>query len=215
MTYLEAINSVLRRLREDQANTALESSYSALIGDLVNDAKRIVEQSWNWSSLRNDIVFNTVSGTSEYSLTGAQMNAVIKSAINMGSQSFMQYQSKQYFDNLYYNQTPAEGLPQDYTFIGTDSSDNLKIKLYPIPNSIETLRFAVTAPQADLTADATKIKVPHNPIVQLAYAMALRERGETGGQSAAEQFAVASTALSDAIAIDANRFPEETTYMVV
>lgn len=215
MTYLEAINSVLRRLREDQANTALESSYSALIGDLVNDAKRIVEQSWNWSSLRNDIVFNTVSGTSEYSLTGAQMNAVIKSAINMGSQSFMQYQSKQYFDNLYYNQTPAEGLPQDYTFIGTDSSDNLKIKLYPIPNSIETLRFAVTAPQADLTADAIKIKVPHNPIVQLAYAMALRERGETGGQSAAEQFAVAATALSDAIAIDANRFPEETTYMVV
>ena len=117
MTYLEAINSVLRRLREDQANTALESSYSALIGDLVNDAKRIVEQSWNWSSLRNDIVFNTVSGTSEYSLTCAQMNAVIKSAINMGSQYIMQYQSKQYFDNLYYNQTPAEGLPTDFKLL--------------------------------------------------------------------------------------------------
>ena len=45
--------------------------------------------------------------------------------------------------------------------------------------------------------------------------MALRERGETGGQSAAEQFAVAQTALADAISIDANRYPEETTYMVV
>ena len=49
----------------------------------------------------------------------------------------------------------------------------------------------------------------------MAFAMALRERGETGGQSAAEQFAVASTALSDAIAIDANRYPDETTFMVV
>jgi hypothetical protein len=35
MTYLEAINSVLRRLREDEVATALESSYSALIGDFV------------------------------------------------------------------------------------------------------------------------------------------------------------------------------------
>jgi hypothetical protein len=55
-------------------------------------------------------------------------------------------------------------------------------------------------PKALLEADATKINVPHQPIVQMAFAMALRERGETGGQSAAEQFAVASTALSDAIA---------------
>ena len=45
MTYLEAINSVLRRLREDEVSNALESSYSALIGDFVNDAKRTVENS--------------------------------------------------------------------------------------------------------------------------------------------------------------------------
>ena len=44
--------------------------------------------------------------------------------------------------------------------------------------------------------------------------MALRERGETGGQSAAEQFAVASTALSDAISFDANRYPSELTFVV-
>jgi hypothetical protein len=44
--------------------------------------------------------------------------------------------------------------------------------------------------------------------------MALRERGETGGQSAAEQFAVASTALSDAVAFDANKYPSEITFMV-
>ena len=102
-----------------------------------------------------------------------------------------------------------------YTVTGVDSNDDLKVKVYPRPDGVYSLRFDLARPQGIITADATKIKVPYNPVVQMAYAMALRERGETGGQSAAEQFAVASTALSDAIAIDANRFPDETTFMVV
>jgi len=215
MTYLEAINGVLRRLREDEVATALESSYSALIGDFVNDAKNLVEEAWNWSSLRSTIAFNTVIGTSEYSLTGSGMDAVVKHALNDTKNSFINYKTKAYFDNVYYNNTPAAGSPECYTFIGTDDSDDLKIKVYPDPNAIEALRFDMATPQAELTADATKIKAPNRPIVQYAFAMALRERGETGGQSAAEQFAVASNALADAISIDANRFPEDLTYMVV
>ena len=92
---------------------------------------------------------------------------------------------------------------------------DLKVKVYPQPDGIYNLRFDMAKPQGLITADATKIKVPHNPVIQMAFAMALRERGETGGQSAAEQFAIASTALSDAIAIDANRYPDETTFMAV
>ena len=48
--------------------------------------------------------------------------------------------------------------------------------------------------------------------MQMAFGMALRERGETGGQSAAEQFGVANAALNDAIAIDANRYQDEMYY---
>tara|TARA_R110000744_G_scaffold136799_3_gene246916 strand:- start:1772 stop:2419 length:648 start_codon:yes stop_codon:yes gene_type:complete len=215
MTYLEAVNSVLRRLREDQADTLLETSYSALIGDFVNDAKKIVEESWNWSSLRSQLEIPTISGTTDYTLTGFKMNAVIKRALNDTANAFISYETKAYFDEWYYNNTPASGTPANYTFIGTDANDDIKIRLYPKPDSIQTLRFDIAAPQEDLSADATQIKAPHYPIIQLAYGMALRERGETGGQSAAEQFAVAQTALADAISIDANRYPEETTYMVV
>lgn len=215
MTYLEAINNVLRRLREDEAATALESSYSALIGDFVNDAKKIVEDSWNWSSLRGLTEITTTAGVSEYSLSGIGMNGVIKHAINDTSNNVMTYQTKAYFDEMYYNQTPASGSPRYYTFVGTDANDDLKLKLFPQPEGIYTLKFEVASPQNLLSEDATQLKVPAHPVVQLALAMALRERGETGGQSAAEQFAVASTALSDAIAIDANRYPEETTYMVI
>lgn len=215
MTYLEAINSVLRRLREDEVETAQESSYSALIGDFVNDARRIVENSWNWSALRDTIAVTTSSGVSEYSLTGSGQSAVIKNMINETSKSFMELRTKGFFDNVYYLQDVVSGSPVYYYISGVDSSDDLKVKVYPQPNAIFTIRVEAAIPQGLIEGDSVKVKVPHNPVVQLAYAMALRERGETGGQSAVEQFAVAQTALSDAIAIDANRFPDETMFMVV
>ena len=41
MTYLQLVNSVLRRLRENEVDTVPETSYSVLIGDFVNDAKQL------------------------------------------------------------------------------------------------------------------------------------------------------------------------------
>jgi hypothetical protein len=49
MTYLEAVNSVLRRLREREVLSVSESAYSKLIGDFVNDARNEVETAWGWS----------------------------------------------------------------------------------------------------------------------------------------------------------------------
>ena len=215
MTYLNLINNVLRRLREDEVSTVNETTYSTLIGDLVNDAKKIVENSFDWTALRDTITVATSNGTSEYSITGSGDLAVIKDVINTTSKKFIYQRSKSYFNNVYYNQATLSGSPDYYTFIGTDASGDLKVKLYPQPDAVYSLRFDVVVPQADLSNDADVLSVPTNPVLQLAYAMALRERGETGGQSAAEQFAVASTALSDAIAFDANRYPTEMTFVVV
>jgi hypothetical protein len=39
MTYLNLVNNVLRRLREDEVSNVSESTYSAMVGDYVNDAK--------------------------------------------------------------------------------------------------------------------------------------------------------------------------------
>jgi len=215
MTYLEAINNVLRRLREDEVSTTQETSYSGLIGDLVNDAKKLVEDSWTWSALRSTIEVPTVIGQAEYSLTGSGQSAVIKQAMSSSGYGFLTLNTVPYFDNLYFNQTPASAVPTDYIVSGVDDNDDLKVKVYPQPDAVYTLRFDIAAPQTLLTADATKIKVPYHPVVQMAYAMALRERGETGGQSAAEQFAIADTVLSDAIAFDANKYGEDTTYVAV
>jgi len=50
------------------------------------------------------------------------------------------------------------------------------------------------------------------PVMHLAIALLARERGETGGTSAPEYFAIADRYLSDAIALDAQKHPEETIF---
>jgi hypothetical protein len=214
MTYLDLINNVLRRLREDTVDTVNSTTYSSLIGDLVNDAKKIVENSFDWTALRDTIVVNTVDGTNEYSLTGVGDLAVVKDVMNTTAKKFMHQRSQSFFNNVNYNTSPVSGSPDYFTFVGIDSNQDLTVQLYPNPDAAYTIRFDVSVPQADLSTDSDRLSVPVNPVIQLAYAMALRERGETGGQSAAEQFAVASTALSDAISFDANRYPSELTFVV-
>ena len=70
MTYLELVNEVLRRLREDTVTTVSQTTYSTMIGDIVNDAKTAVESAWDWSALRGTISFNTTADDATYSLSG-------------------------------------------------------------------------------------------------------------------------------------------------
>ena len=46
MTYLDIVNNVLRRMREDEVSSIAETTYSKMVGDFVNDAKGIIETSW-------------------------------------------------------------------------------------------------------------------------------------------------------------------------
>jgi len=209
MTYLDLINAILRRLRETVVTTASETDYSALIGELINDAKKTVENSHEWTSQRSTISFPTVVGQSLYSLTGAKINSLVKRGMNDTTNQYLVQRNAIYFEQETILATAASGSPTDFFIDGVDTNGALRVSVHPTPSAIETLKFVCVIPQEKLEADATTILVPDNPVIQLAYAMALRERGETGGQSAAEQFIVAQGALADAIAIDANRQPGE------
>ncbi len=81
-TYLQAVNDVLVRLREEEVSTVTETSYSSLIGKFVNDAKRQIEDSYEWNILGTTIVVSTVAGTSSYSLTGAGQKFRVQDVIN-------------------------------------------------------------------------------------------------------------------------------------
>ena len=73
MTYLQAVNKVLKRLRENTVSSVDETLYSRLVGEFVNDANRMVEDAWDWSSLRETKVVTTVVGQpTTVSLTSVQ-----------------------------------------------------------------------------------------------------------------------------------------------
>jgi len=212
MTYKDLVNNVLRRLRETEVSSVQTNSYSKLIGDLVNDAKDLVENSWDWSALRTTLTITTTSGVFNYSLTGSQNNIKELNVLNDTSNLPMIYQTNNWFDSQFLLGNPVSGAPVYYTYNGVDTDGDTLIDIYPKPDGVYSLRFNCALRNGDLSADTDTIKIPAMPVVHLAVAFAARERGETGGTSTQEYFAMANKYLSDAIAMDAARHPEETIF---
>jgi len=215
MTYLNIMNNVLRRLREEEVNSVNDSTYSKMAGDFINDAKTIVEEAADWSALRTTIVINTVADENTYSLTGCGDNVKVMSALNNTQNCFMEYQSKDWFNNRLYISDEVSSAPQYYTYHGLDANGDTQFLVNPKPDGVYSLRFDVVKRQADLTSDATNLLVPEKPVIHLAVALLARERGETGGTSTVEYFAIADKYLSDAIAIDAAKHPEEMIFRTI
>jgi hypothetical protein len=214
-TYLTIVNDVMRRMREDTVSSVATSTYSTMIGDFVNDAKDIVEQAWNWTALRSSISINTTQSTYNYSLTGSSDRFTDLGAYNTTTPLRLLPRPSQWLDKEQQTNTAPEGTPAYYTFRGVDASGDLTVDVHPVPDGVYALKFNGVLPQATLSANADILSVPVQPVRQLALAMAVRERGETGGISAQEHFALAEQYLSDAIAYDATLNGEETVWRPV
>lgn len=214
MTYLQLVNSVLRRMRENEVTSFENStdSYVKLIGEFVNDARRIVEDAWDWSALRKTITVTTSNTEFSYSITGTNNSFKLLDVINDTSNFFMRPASSSWMNNAYLIQEPISGSPEYYSWNGVDASGNALVDVYPKPDQAYTLRFNIVDRGDPFTADADKLVVPSAPVIQYAVALASRERGETGGTSAQELFSLADTTLADAVAFDAARFPSETVW---
>jgi len=213
-TYLSLMNSVLRRLREEEVADVTETAYSKMVGDYINDAKSLVQDSHDWSTLRKTVVVPTVENTTEYSLTGAGERVKLYSAINDTSNFFMHYETPNWFSNAYYISGEVSGTPDSYTFSGVDSNADTKVRVYPKPSGVFSLRFDVCSREPDLAIDADTTVLPAMAIIHNAVALLARERGETGGTTTQDYFIIADKHLSDAIAQDAYKNPEEFIYTV-
>ena len=215
MTYLELINDVLVRLRETTVSTVTETSYSTLIGKFVNDAKRQVEDAYAWNVLGTTITLSTTSGTYQYALTGSgqkfQVIDVLNVTSNIGMKNidFASMNRKQNFS------TPVSGIPYEFCFDGIDGSYDTKVTIYPRPDGVYSIPFSLTVPQATLTSDSTVVLVADTLVAQNAYARALVERGEDGGLSSSEAYQLYKSMLSDYIALEGTRYPENQEFVAV
>jgi hypothetical protein len=216
MTYLQIVNSILVRLREPTVSTVGLDAYSTLIGKFVNDAKRQVEDAYDWNALGQELTLTTASGTYVYSLTGAgQKFRVSSDPLNTTSNTIMRnisvsdMRQKQNFTPIVTN------IPSEYCFEGVDGNGDAQVQLYGRPDGVYTIKFFLTIPQATLASDGTSVLVPDVLVEQNAYARALVERGEDGGLSSSEAYNLYRSMLADYISLEATRFPETQEFVPV
>lgn len=210
MTYLDIVNSVMIRLREREVSAVTENSYSKLIGQFVNDAKRQVEDAWNWNALRKTLTATTQADVFNYELNTTGSRFRMLDVINDTANFFMEPRSSTWFNDAFLNSVTAEtGEPRYYNINGISADGDTQVDIFPIPSGVYTIRFNVVDPQDNLTNDSDTLLVPTEPVILGAYARAVAERGEDGGIAAQEATALAATSLSDHIALDANRFGDE------
>jgi hypothetical protein len=234
MTYLEAVNSVLRRLREDTVTTVSENDYSALVGEFVNDAKRVVEDAWSWSTLLRYVDLPVVAGVAgtydleDYTTEDAeQFNERARLYVSSETGEHLAYCVSDNrersidvitrpvnFVNRQAAATDTTGGQITAIIVGTHAGaasgySRLRFTTDPaISDTDETLRLYVINPQNALTSDSATILVPSDPVVQIAYLYTLYERGEELGEMLTLTTNKADLALADAIMHDSSMTAE-------
>jgi hypothetical protein len=186
-----------------------------MIGQFVNDSKRQVEDAYNWNALTETLTADTTADVFNYVLTGSGQRFRVIDVLNDTSNTFLKLAATQWMDQQFLLTTPQKGSPQYYNFNGVNSSGDTQVDLYPIPNGVYNVRFNIIRPQVPLTSDSTSVLVPHEPIVFLAYARALAERGEDGGLASNEAYQLYLQSLADAIALESGRYLEEQEWIAI
>ena len=210
MNYIDLVKDVLVRLRESDDITAVtDTPYAKLIGKYVNDAKRFVEDSYQWNALSETLTVTTANDLFNYVMTGSGQRFKVIDVINSEGDLFLEYVPFHTMNNWFLNQSPQKGTPMYYNFNGVDSNGDTQVDVYPVPDGIHNIYFNIYKPQAELSADADELKVPAQPVILQAYAMAVAERGEDAGITASEAFALARESLADHIAIENGRYRDE------
>lgn len=215
MTYLEAVNQVLQRLREDTVTdvTGLDDPVAEMVTALVNDAKQLVENAHTWNALRDEWSITTAADDALYSLTNAgnygKIELIVKDdGVELLEEPLRAIRKRQ-------AASPANSKPKYYAVNGVDASGDIQLQLYPKPDNVYNYTVYGFKRQAELSSASDVLLVPVKPVVYYALAMAARERGEVGGQTAAELFALANVYLSDAIAWDASLNDQDNVWMTV
>jgi hypothetical protein len=208
-TYLDIVNNVLRRLREPVVSSVNDTEYSAMIGVMINDAKREVEDAYDWNALTDTLTAVTSDAVFNYVLTGSRTRFRVMDVLNDTSDFNLRYAPSTWMNRQYLLTDTQKGEPLYYNFNGVDSNGDTQVDMYPIPDGVYNIRFNLVIPQADLVVDNTRILVPDHLVSMLTYSKAIAERGEDSGLLSSEAYQMYRLALADAVAIERNHYNEE------
>ena len=214
-TFLQAVNDVLIRLREEEVETVNETAYSKFIGKLVNDAKRSVEDANRWTALGDTLTASTTADIFNYVLVGAGQRFKVLNVFGDDADYFLTQQTSDFMTQNLLKNSVQKGRPDFYNFNGVDNNGDTQVDLFPVPNGVYTIRFNLYIPQPTLTSDSTIIKVPSEPVILGAYARAVAQRGEDGGLASADAYSLYRSSLADAVALDNGHFVDTQVWQSV
>lgn len=212
LTFLQVVNRVLTKLRQDTVTTfSGVGDYILLVAALVNEAVEEVDAAWDWSYERTIYTFVTEENEDTYALVGSGHEISIESVYNETDGNVIygplantiKDQEILYTDGYYWD------------IVGQDTNGNVKMRLLNNVAAGKTIKVYARQKQRylDVSTDAnTYIKGPLRPIVALAYAKAIAERGEDGGQGYNFAMAEYQKALSDTISRDEKLGHRNTTW---
>lgn len=207
ITALDIVNRVLVRLREDTVMNITDTAYSTMLFGFLNDAKREVEDAFNWDSLLVTLDLDTAASQQYVTLRddalGVYTNArsrVIE-VYDTTSQCFLVKTNRDFIrQNTFTLDTP--GQPFYWAMGGMDETQNARIEFFQIPNGVYSLKVTVYNPQDDFDNDEDYLKIPWMPVFLRTLAMAIQERGEDGGATASDITSQYVRALGDAMAYE-------------
>lgn len=216
-TYLELVNGVLVRLREDTVTSVngQDDVVVELVKEFVNDAKEQVENMHTWTALSTEWDFSTVQGERKLTLTDSHKSCIID-YVYSGDGIKLEQASKEYIRKKSAAAGNTENTPRYWCLDGTDNATgDLRVLLYPTPKEAESYTAYGYQTSHRLVNDTDLLHIPGLPVIYMATALAARERGEVGGQSSGELLQLARSYISDAIAMDGTNSDLENIWTTV
>lgn len=214
MTYLEAVNAVLLRLRQSEVSSWDASNYSKLIGQFVNEAKREVEDAHEWHALRTTKPASIVADDTEAEFSGTSQRTRIIQVFNDTDDSLMYPRERNWIIKQRNIGTTTSSQPCNYAMGNYGTAGAVKLELWPTSDAAYDLTLDAIIPQNDLVTNNDMIEVPPDAVKLRALALALAERGDDGGQPFAQVMQEYNIALTDAVNRDKDNGPYHEAWVV-
>jgi hypothetical protein len=194
------------------ATSSTTDDYLLMIIQFVNEAKEEIEEAgWPWQALRNTVTLTLAAATVEYDIeiagqadvdTNDRTRLLYENTSDFGSsEGFYQsmssspmvfdttdtteYRLTEYtqerIERLHFTDDGETGKPAYFTLY-TDG-DSMKMKVWPTPDAVYTLKLRMYIPQAELTNTVltTTLSIPQRPVWTKALLKANQERGDELG----------------------------------
>ena len=206
VTVKDIVNKILTRMRESTVGTINSTDQSSAVLRLVNDAKREVEDAYNWTALQDTITVATTAGTHTYTLeqgdTYTNQRSRVVDVFNDTTDVRLLAVPYDYARRQSQTTNNEQAEPVQFAVAGYTATQSLQVRFYQTPDATYSMVIEVVNPQDDLNADDQYTKVPWNPVYLKALAYAVRERGEDEGEQYSEIHRAYQQAIGDAIAYE-------------